>query len=140
MSLDPNNVVVKLCVQGMEQEMAGRPALAKQLFTEAWEKAGSDHEKFTAAHYMARVQDTVAAKLKWDQTALDIAQKIDDTEIKGAFPSLYLNIGKCYEDLQLKTEARHHYALAQSYAGHLKDDGYGHMIRTGIEAGLKRVD
>src|SRR5687767_6642710 len=112
MFIDPQNTVVKLCASGMEQEMAGRPALAKQLYLEAWEKALTDTEKFTAAHYIARVQDNIAAKLKWDQTALDLALRINSAEIKGTYPSLYLNIGKCYEDLQLKKEAFEHYTLA----------------------------
>lgn len=139
MQFDPNNPIVKLCAQGMEQEMAGRPALAKQLYHEAWEKAIDDTDKFTAAHYLARQQDTVADKLKWDETALALAQRIDSPEIKTVFPSLYLNVAKCYEDMGNPERARKNYLLAQSFTHLLGEDGYGKMIRAGIEAGLQRV-
>lgn len=123
----------------MEQEMAGRLALAQQLYRQAWEKSVTDTEKFTAAHYLARVQDSVPEKLKWDQTALDLALRISSAEVKSAYPSLYLNIGKCYEDLQCKKEALEHYTLARACIMYLKNDGYGQMIRAGIEAGIERV-
>jgi rifampin ADP-ribosylating transferase len=139
MYLDPENTIVKLCAQGIEQEMAGKPALAKQLYQQAWEKASDEKEKFTAAHYMARLQDSPADKLKWDQLALDLAQKVSSDEVKGAFSSLYLNIAKGHEDLLDFAKARQHYRLAQSFTAFLHDDGYGKMTRAGIEAGIERT-
>ena len=139
MYIDPQNPVVKLCVSGMEQEMAGRPAQAKQLFQEAWDRSVTEIEKFTAAHYLARVQDGVVDKLKWDQIALKLALEIDSLEVKATFPSLYLNVGKCFEDLNNKEDALAYYTQAQSYIDHLQDDGYGRMIRAGIAAGIERV-
>lgn len=139
MYLDPENAVVKLCAQGIEQEMAGKPALAKQLYQQAWEKAVDEKEKFTAAHYVARLQDSSADKLKWDRLALELAQKIGSDEVKGAFPSLYLNIAKGYEDLREIEKALEHYHLAQSFTTFLLDDGYGKMTRAGIEAGIERT-
>ena len=57
-------------------------------------------EKFISAHYVARHQENIQDKLKWDETALNLALKINDKNIKGALPSLYLNIAKCHEDLK----------------------------------------
>jgi rifampin ADP-ribosylating transferase len=123
----------------MAAEGQGEMTKAKSLFLQAWEESRSDLEKFTVAHFVARHQETVSDKLKWDQTSLEMALKVKDENIKGSFPSLYLNIGKCYEDLNELDLAKKNYQLADSYLDFLPEDGYGTMIKSGIIAGLKRV-
>src|SRR5579864_6491359 len=98
MHFDPNNTIVQFCAKGMELE-ATQPSEAKALFIQAWNEAKTDIEKFTAAHYVARQQPSTKDKLHWDKTALEFALKIEDDGIKSNYPSLYLNIAKCYEDL-----------------------------------------
>src|SRR5205823_9088 len=78
--------------------------------------------------------------LEWDQTALKHALKIDDESIKETLPSLYLNIGKCYEDLNDFDNAKSNYQAAFSFATFLPDNGYGNMIKKGIINGLQRTD
>src|SRR5215210_6208523 len=99
MEFNPSNTIIKLCVQGMDMEGEGKPEEASRLFLQAWNEATNDFEKFTAAHYVARHQKTVSDKLKWLETALRFALKINNDTVKSAFPSLYLNLAKCYEDL-----------------------------------------
>jgi rifampin ADP-ribosylating transferase len=99
MQFDPNNNVIKLCVQGMGMEEKSRPEEAGSIFLQAWNEAANDFEKFTAAYYVARHQNNVRDKLKWLETSLQFALKINDVTVKAAFPSLYSNIAKCYEDL-----------------------------------------
>ena len=140
MQFDPNNKVIQLCAKGMEMETAQKPDEAKALFLQAWEEASNDFEKFTAAHYVARHQSTVEDKLKWDETALSFALKINDGSMEAHYPSLYLNIAKCYEDLKDFESARKNYETALSYAGHLPDNGYGKMIKSGINNGLQRLN
>jgi rifampin ADP-ribosylating transferase len=139
MEFDPNNNIVKLCAQGMEMEGKGRPEQAGRLFLQAWNEAANDFEKFTAAHYVARHQKSVSGKLQWDETSLRLALKINNDTVKGAFPSLYLNIAKCYEDLNDFHNAKKNYELALSFTGLLPDDGYGNMIKGGIMNGIERV-
>jgi len=139
MEFDPNNNVVKLCAQGMDMEGKGNPEEASKLFLQAWNESTNDFEKFTAAHYVARHQKSIADKLKWDETALKLALKINNDTVKGAFPSLYLNIAKCYEDLNDLDNAKKNYELALSFTNSLHDDGYGNMIRGGIKNGIERV-
>ena len=138
MLFDPENHIVQLCAQGMTLEGEGKPQQALQLFEQAWTEATNDFERFTAAHYIARHQPTIADKLKWDETALQHALCVP-TDMSGTYPSLYLNIGKCHEELNNKAAARASYQLAMSYADKLPDDGYGNMIHTGIAKGLERV-
>lgn len=139
MEFDPNNPVVKLCAQGMDLEGLGQPEEASKLFLQAWDDAISDFEKFTAAHYVARHQKSVADKLKWDETALQLAQKINTDAIKVSFPSLYLNIAKCYEDLNDYNTAMRNYQLAVSFTCWLPDNGYGKMVISAILNGTERV-
>jgi rifampin ADP-ribosylating transferase len=139
MEFDPNNKVIMLCAQGMDLESKGQPDGASQLFQQAWNAAENDFEKFTAAHYVARHQPTTADKLKWDETALNLALSMNDDTVKANYPSLYLNIAKCHEDLDDIENAGKNYQLALSFANQLPDDGYGNMIKAGITNGLRRI-
>jgi tetratricopeptide (TPR) repeat protein len=139
MQFDPNNNTIKLCAEGMSLEGEGKKEAALQLFQQAWAEASNDFEKFTAAHYVARQQKSVADKLDWDQIALHHALKINDEGMKGTYPSLYLNIGKGYEDLNDFESARANYATALSFTAFLPEDGYGQLIKGGILNGIERV-
>ncbi|MBS1772121.1 MAG: NAD(+)--rifampin ADP-ribosyltransferase [Bacteroidetes bacterium] len=99
MEFNPNNVVVKICLQGMAMEEKGEPEEAGKLFLEAWNEAQNDFEKFIAAFYLSRSQKNVSDRLKWYETALQYALNINDDAVKGAYTSLYTNIAKCYEEL-----------------------------------------
>src|SRR6266481_2571877 len=115
MEFNPHNNVIKLCLQGMAMEEKGNPEEASRLFLQAWNEATNDFEKFTAAHFVARHQKNVSGKLKWLETALAFALKINDNAVNGALPSLYSNIGKCYEDLNDTENAKKNYELAKSF-------------------------
>jgi rifampin ADP-ribosylating transferase len=123
----------------MASEGLGQMEKAKSFFEKAWNEAETDFEKFTAAHFVARHQQDTIGKLSWDETALGIALKIHHDSIKPSYPSLYLNIAKCHEDLGAFTEAGIYYELAFSHLDFLPDDGYGHMIRSGVLAGMERM-
>lgn len=139
MNFDPNNKIIKLCAEGMNLEGQGKPAEALALFSQAWDEASNNFEKFTAAHYVARHQTSVADKLDWDERALQLALKIDDSDIKKSLPSLYLNVAKGYEDLGDAQKAKENYETALSFANNLEDDSYGKMIKGGIKNGLERL-
>ena len=109
------------------------------MFLQAWNEAVTDSEKFTTAHYVARHQSSTEDKLKWDITALNFALKINNDSIWSTLSSLYLNIAKCYEDLNDLIAARKNYEAALLYQENLPADGYGQMIKSGIKSGLKRV-
>ncbi|MBS1521768.1 MAG: rRNA adenine methyltransferase [Bacteroidetes bacterium] len=139
MLFDQQNPINQLCARGMQLEGEAKPEDAAKLFMQAWNEATNTAEKFIAAHYVARHQNTVADKLQWDETALNLALELDDPEVKGAFPSLYLNVAKCYEDLKDFDKAIENYQLALEHAQSLPEDGYSNMIRSGIKSGLERV-
>src|SRR3954464_11028883 len=134
MEFNPSNPVINLCVQGMGMEEKDKPEEASRLFLQAWNEATNDFEKFTAAYYVARHQKNVRDKLKWFLTSLQFALKINDITVKGAFPSLYSNIAKCYEDLNDLDKAKENYELANSFADNPSDKG---PFYHGTKAGLK---
>jgi tetratricopeptide (TPR) repeat protein len=139
MKFDPENNVIKLCALGMACESEGKRDEAFELFQRAWNESTNDFEKFTSAHYVARHQSSIEDKLKWDETALSFALKTDDNDVKASLPSLYLNIAKCYEDIKDLNNAKKNYQLAQSFSSELPDDGYGKMIKAGINNGIGRL-
>jgi len=136
MEFSPNNNVVKLCVQGMDMEGKGKPNEASRLFLQAWNEATNDFEKYTAAYYVARHQKNVSDKLKWLETALQFALKINNDTVRGAFPSLYLNIARCYEDLSDPDNAKSNYELATSFTDKLSDKGpFYHGAKADLQIG-----
>jgi len=136
MEFSPNNPIVKLCIQGMAMEVAGKAEKASALFVQAWNEATDDFEKFIAAHYVARHQKTIADKLKWYETALQLALSITDDTVKSALASLYTNIAKCYEDLGDVENAKKNDDLANSFAGKVFDKGpFYHGTRADLQIG-----
>ena len=136
MEFNPNNPVVKLCLQGMSMEEKGRLEEAGSLFYQAWNEAANDLEKFIAAYYTARHQKNVSDKLKWLKTALQSALKINDDTVKSAFPALYLNIAKCYEGLGEADKAERNYELAASFKDKPSDKGpFYHGTKADLQPG-----
>ena len=136
MEFNPGNHVIKLCVQGMVMEEKGEPEEASRLFLQAWNEATNDFEKFTAAYYVARHQHNVADKLKWMETALQFALKINDVTVSGAFPALYSNIAKCYEELNDANNAKRNNELAISFTNKPSDNGpFYHGTRADLQVG-----
>jgi len=136
MEFNPNNNIVKLCLQGMSMEERDKPEEASELFLKAWNEAKYDFEKFLAAHYLARHQKKVSDKLKWLETALQFALKINDDSVKSAFPSLYLNIAKCYDDLSDPAKAKKNYELATLFKNNPTDKGpFYHGTKADLQVG-----
>src|SRR5215472_13885249 len=116
MEFSPSNNVVKLCIQAMALEERGESEEARGLFLQAWDQATDDFEKFLTAYYLARHQDNARDRLKWHETALQFALRISDEAVSAAFPSVYTNIAKCYEDLNDLDSAKKNYELAISFS------------------------
>ena len=133
---NPNNHIIKLCIQAMALEEKGQLEEASKLFLQAWNEATNDFEKYLAAHYVARHQKNVPDKLKWLETTLQFALKINNDAVKGALPSLYLNIAKCYEELNDPDNTKKNYELATSLRGQPTDNGpFYHGTKADLQVG-----
>ena len=133
---DPNNNIIKLLLRGMGMEDSGKPEDASSLFLKAWSEATDDFERFIAAYYVARHQKNISDKLKWLETSLQFALKLNDDAVKSAFPALYLNIAKCYEDLCDPDKAKMNYELSNSYEATPSDNGpFYHGTKADLQVG-----
>ena len=136
MEFSPFNNIVKLCIQGIDFEEKGRPEEAGKIFFQAWNEATNDFEKFLAAYYVSRHQLNVLDRLNWYQTALRLALTINDDSVKGAYASLYINIAKCYEDLNDLNNAKKNYELGNSFIGKPSDNGpFYHGTKADLQVG-----
>ena len=117
-------------------EEKGNTGEASRIFLQAWNEATEDFEKFTAAYYVARHQTNVRDKLKWLETSLQFALKINDVTVKAAFPSLYSNIAKCYEELSDRDNAKKNHELANSFMDDPSDNGpFYHGTKADLSVG-----
>ena len=110
--MDQNNPVIKLCIAGTQAEFDGNMETACELYRQAWETSTNDYEACIAAHYVARCQETPEETFRWNREALARAKAIDDDNIKDFYPSLYLNMGRSYEQIGNPAKAEKYYNMA----------------------------
>ncbi len=133
---DPNNNIIKLCLSGMGMEDSGKPDEASILFLKAWREATDDFERFIASYYVARHQKSISDELKWLETSLQFALKLNDDSVKSAFPTLYFNIAKCHEELCDPDKAKINYDLSNSYKVAPTDKGpFYHGTKADLQVG-----
>jgi hypothetical protein len=137
--VDPENPIVRLCVQGMECESSGRLDEASRLFMSAWSQCTDDFERCIAAHYVARHQTEPVDALTWNQRSLDHANAVGDHRVREFYPSLYLNIGKAHEDLGNREDAERFYETAEKLLDRLPEERYGSIVRKAVERALLRI-
>jgi rifampin ADP-ribosylating transferase len=134
MEFNPNNTIVKRCLEGLHLEEKGETQKAGTVFIRAWAEATSDLEKFITAYFASRHQKNVSEELKWLNTALQLALKIDDDSVKAALASLYKSIAACYEDVNEPENAKRNYALANSVTYKPSDKGpFYHGTRAALQ-------
>src|SRR3954447_4872471 len=137
--------------EAMELGQQGRPAEARELFAAIWADLGPDGDplhRVAVAHAMADLQDDPHDELAWDLRALEAVEGLSDERAAAAgvtspvaafYPSLHLNLGEDYRKLGDPEAARRHLDLGLAAAGTLPDDGYGAMIRGGLEGLAARL-
>lgn len=136
MEFNPNNNIVKLCLQGMESEMNNNPEAAGKTFLQAWNEATHDFEKFLAAYFISQHKQDVSEKLKWLDASLEFALKINDDSVYSALPTLYTKIAICYEYLGDPDKAQRNRELASSYGEIPKDKGpFFHGTKADLKIG-----
>jgi len=136
MEFNPSNPVVKRCLEGMAMAEKGEPAAASKLFRQAWNEATDDLEKFIAAYYVARHQESPADRLQWYETALQYALAINDDSVHSAFASLYAHIANCYDALGDPAQAEKHRTQAATFADSPTDTGpFYHGTRAELKVG-----
>ena len=146
---DPVTAEIATAVQAGR---AGDRPTARARLDDIWTRIGDGGDPFhrcVLAHYAADVQDDPHEELRWDQRALAAADEVTEERarahdpslrIAGFYPSLHLNLADVHRRLGNDADARHHLGRARARVGQLSDDGYGQMIRSGIERCGERLE
>jgi tetratricopeptide (TPR) repeat protein len=131
--------------KGIELSQRGERDAARSLFSQVWDEIGPTGDalhRYALAHHMADVQDDVREELAWDLRALEAADSVTDerarqagvaSPVSGFYPSLHLNLGEVYRKLGDLDRAREHLQQGRAAVGSLGDDGYGQMIKGGLD-------
>ncbi len=123
-------------MSGMGLEDSGNIEEAIKMFHKAWHEATDDYEKFIAAYHLARQQKSITEKLKWMETSLQCALKVNDDNVKSAYSTLYFNIAKIYEELGDSENAKRNYELSNSSKGAPSDAGpFYHGTKADLKIG-----
>ncbi|MGB7448630.1 MAG: hypothetical protein WA892_05830 [Ornithinimicrobium sp.] len=93
------------------------------------------------AHFLADLEADVDDEVAWDERALAAYQHVGESDLaplgipsaQGLAPSLHLNLGDGYLRQGRADQARRSCDAGLAAATHLGDDGYGAMIRRGLE-------
>ncbi len=110
--------------------------------------AETDHaQRCVLAHYLADLEDDLAAEVAWDEQALTAFTHVHDTDLApvgipaaaGLAPSLHLNLGDGYLRQGHTTQAQDQLAAGLAALSALPDDGYGAMIRRGLTGLQERL-
>lgn len=122
---------------------AGPSEPAKKALQECLDRTrGGDHaERCVIAHFLADQETDPAAELEWDARALAEHGQVAETAFTtigipsaaGFLPSLHLNLGDDHLRAGDRGAAREHLAAARAAEHLLSDEGYGAMIRGGID-------
>jgi hypothetical protein len=149
--MTPPDPTTARVAEAMELGQTGRAAEARELFTQIWADLGPDGDplhRVTVAHHMADLQEDPHEELAWDLRALEAVDGVTDQRAAEAgatgpvaafYPSLHLNLGEDYRTIGDVESARRHLELGVAAAGALPDDGYGRMIRGGLEGLAQRL-
>lgn len=129
--------------------LSGEKDRGRQLLLECWnETVPTDHaHRCVLAHYLADTETELAKEIAWDEFALREHGFLKDDElaplgipsVNGLRPSLHLNLADGYHRMGDNALAREHLTEGQTVLWALKDDGYGKMIRAGLDNLAQRL-
>lgn len=122
----------------------------RQQLLACWKESGeTDHgQRCVLAHYLADLERNLDGEIAWDERALEEHARLSDGDLctvgipsaRGMLPSLHLNLGDGYLRRGHVAKAREHLEKAWATADALGEDGYGGMVRDGLDRLRQRVD
>jgi hypothetical protein len=104
-------------------------------------------QRCVIAHYLADLQTDLDDEIRWDESALADYAHVGDGDLAaigissaaGMAPSLHLNLGDGYLRRGDLDGARRELDAGVAAAGALGDDGYGALIRQGLDSLAARL-
>lgn len=130
--------------------LGGEPDRGREELMACWIATGESDagQRCVIAHYLADLQSELADEVMWDERALDAHSRIQGSELahvgiddaRGMAPSLHLNLVDGYLRQGETAVARQHATAGVAMADFLPDDGYGRLIRDGLDRLTTRID
>lgn len=138
---------------GRALELVGRGERdqARALLAALWDELDGDGDpvaRCLVAHHLADQQDDPHDELTWDLRALAAADELTPEALQqagavgtvaGLYPSLHLNLGEDHRKLGDLPAARRHLDLGRAASPALGDDGYGQLVRRGLDGLAARL-
>jgi hypothetical protein len=119
------------------------------VLTEIWNDPAADAlHRVAVAHYLADLQSDPHEELRWDERALAVADGVTDERaaaagvtapVRAFYPSLHLNLGESYRKVGDVAAAREQLARGRASVDALPDDGYGQLVRGGLDGLAARL-
>ncbi|MCA0329081.1 MAG: hypothetical protein LCI03_04160 [Actinobacteria bacterium] len=135
-------------LEAVQTTLQGDRDRGRTLMDDAFRGADDPAQRCVLAHYLADVQESLDAEIAWDERALaefpnlapDDLAPIGIPSAAALAPSLHLNLGDGYARRGDLDAAREQLDLGRAAVGLLDDDGYGAMIRGGLDGLAARLD
>ena len=135
-------------VAAVGQAQQGMPD-GREAMVELYEETGPDDHarRCVLAHYLADREPELADEVAWDEVALrehalladDALTAIGIPSARAMAPSLHLNLGDGYLRQGRVGEARVQLEAGLACVDALGDDGYGALVRGGLERLAERL-
>lgn len=117
-------------------------AAARARLSALWEQTDVPAQRCVVAHFLADVQERIDDEVRWDEAAFEAFGAVTDADLTpigvpaaaGLLPSLHLNLGDGYLRQGRLADARAQAELARAALDVLGDDGYGAMVRRGLDS------
>ena len=137
-------------LQAVGLAMSGDREAGLAALMSAWEETReADHaRRCVIAHYVADLQPSLEDEVRWDEVALAEHAHVADADLApvgitsaaGMAPSLHLNLGDGYLRQGRRREAEAELEKGLQQRHELPADGYGDMIRGGLDRLRLRLD
>ena len=137
-------------IKAIQTALAGRSTEARESLQACWDRSDPRDaaQRCVIAHYLADQQDDLHDEIAWDERALaafaDVAEDalvpVGVPSTAGFAVSLHLNLGDGYLRAGELAKARVQVQEAQSAVHLLPAEGYGAMVRGGVERLAIRVE
>ena len=129
--------------------LGGDKQRGRDALSDCWQATtDADHaQRCVIAHYLADLQSSLDEEVAWDEAALSEHARVVDEDLlpvgiasaAGLAPSLHLNLGDGYLRQGRVEAAREQLAAGMKARSTLPTDGYGALIRSGLERLEQRV-
>ena len=142
---DWNEIIIAITAVLEGDSTTGAPRLRA-----LWAASGPDEhaQRCVMAHYLADLETDLEDEVQWDERALEEFAQVGEADLApvgiasmaGLAPSLHLNLGDGYLRQGHHNRAKEQLDLGRAAAEALGDDGYGAMIRKGLDGLGNRLD